>query len=149
KPTNFRTAEERIFGVGDRDAREVSAMRRKITLIFLLWQVGVVGLVRADGYGSAATTPMAPEERPVVMLGRPQPLAQTVPDQPDSSRLLDRELTQTSFQSPEPIANAGAQSAPIPGSVVQVQAPLSGALPPTPAEQYNCGVVTQEKPGFW
>jgi hypothetical protein len=108
--------------------------------------------VPASASGPPATT--SAEEAPLVSLGRPQAFVQSMAIQSTGAAASDQQIARTSFQSPEPltpIVSTTAQSAPPPGPVLPAQAsvPVSPVAPATPAEQYNCGVVTQQSPGFW
>jgi hypothetical protein len=112
-----------------------------------LWLV-VTSVGRAQ---PAPAFPEAPADNGVasgVTLGRPVPLS-AVPTADSGSRIVDERVARSSFQSPEPlspITTTVAQSPPQ-GGIVPVQAPVAPV--PGAAEQYNCGVVTQQSPGFW
>ena len=117
-------------------------MRRKLVATFSVWLTVACAAARAD-------------DPPGVTLGRPQPIGQALTSNFVEHRMVDENVAQSSFQSPDPllpITSTVVQSPPPQESIVPVQAPPPGAVPVPPpgsAEQYNCGVVTQENPGFW
>jgi hypothetical protein len=119
-------------------------MQRELVATLALWLAGTWTCARSEDIFS---TTAGSNDRPIVALGRPQALE-------SAGSRIDGQVAPASFQSPEPlppVSSTVVQSPPEPGTILPVQGPVAvtPGLPQTPAEQYNCGVVTQESPGFW
>src|SRR5262245_9548184 len=130
-------------------AKEGNAMRR-------LWS-GSLGIslglfltaARADEYQWQP----AARQTPAVTLGRPMPLANGT-----RSAIVDRQVTQASYSParldpPVPVVHAQSPDPLLPGTAPAPVSPPGAAPPPgvpsipaSPAERFNCGVVT-EPPG--
>jgi hypothetical protein len=101
--------------------------------------------------GDLSLPPASPAETPLVTLGRPVPLGAAV-HQPLSSRTtIDNQLRPAAYTPAGPTYPAPTPPGPELPALSLPASPLPG-VPTSPAEQYNCGVVTRtagtEHP-FW
>ena len=94
---------------------------------------------RADDAWSRSTST---DDAPVVTLGRPVPLGVSL-DKPSTADAADAHLRPAAYNSPDPVAPVVAA----PGAVLSAPTlsplPSIQADPASPAELYNCGVVTR------
>jgi hypothetical protein len=88
---------------------------------------------------------LADSGAPVVSLGRPQAIGMPSSQLPQTDDRIaptsyQPSITSTSLQDPPPATGI---------ATVQAAVPAAPFPPASPAEQYNCGVVTPGQPGFW
>ena len=108
----------------------------------------LVSSARADEISFSAASPA---NAPLVTLGRPVPLGAVLDKPVTAGSMADGQLRPAAYTSPAPATSVA--QAPPPSTPTLSLPPLSApAIPTSPAEQYNCGVVTKS-PGtddsFW
>jgi hypothetical protein len=136
--------------------REIDAMRGILAAILSLGLGLDAALCRAEDF---PWRPASANEAPVVTLGRPVPLGAPLPQNTatavfsqNAGAAADAQLRTASYMPPAPANGVGDA----PGAVLSAPTLLPPAgiptIPASPAEQYNCGVVTRtagtEHP-FW
>jgi hypothetical protein len=133
--------------------RSVWVLAAALALTFL-------GTARADGIPTPTTQPTSlteslSQDKPLVSLGRPVPLAANNGSQPFPSQQRGEEVSRASYN----VAGVTASSAMVAAQNPEASPPTLAAPPPippsgpiSPAEQYNCGVATTAPgsgQGFW